>query len=244
VYPHGGGVSTVCDGQWPVHRNTVVRFVLGTGLADVHDLLGYPVLSVPIGWPFCDMRPFRPSTPRKILFAPEHPMGDGWLRAGSRESNRRIHDQLVALGAELTVRWVQIGGYDVKHLGITPADGVNYQKARMNIAEGVAAIDEADVVVAQEGTFPSLAIARGCPTVMYGQIAPDDHHNRQGERPAQNFELYRDIVRYPYDADTDDLGPLLERACSTEATDWRERFVGPAFDGPGFVELFEKYAEC
>ena len=33
-------------------------------------------------------------------------------------------------------------------------------------------IDATDVVVAGEGTFPSLAIARGVPTVIYGQEPP------------------------------------------------------------------------
>ena len=47
--------------------------------------------------------------------------------------------------------------------GLWHADGVDYVQRRLQMS--TAEIDAADVVVAGDGTFPTLAIARGVPTV-------------------------------------------------------------------------------
>jgi hypothetical protein len=89
-----------------------------------------------------------------------------------------------------------------------------------------------------------LGVARGVPTVFYGQIAPDDDYGPDDRHPAQHWPLYRDYVRFPLDAVEEpdaDLLSLLIRACATDAdiATWRDLFVGPAFDPGAFARLVE-----
>lgn len=246
LYPHGAGTSQVGgDGQWPVHPHTVARFVIGEGHADILRLTGYPVPVHVAGWPLCEMRPFRPSVPRRVLLAPQHVMADGYLESGAAEANGRIHDLLTDLPFDLTVRFAPVGSYGLAHLGITEQPGVTYQKARFDVADGVAAIDEADVVIAADGTFPSLAIARGCPTIMYGQQTHDDYENEHGPRPARSWNLYADACRYPLDADNihhpAELLSLIADAAADDRTieTWRSRFVSYPLNRKRFVSRFE-----
>lgn len=247
VYPHGGG-NPFCDGHWPIHPHTVCRFVPGPGQADVLQRCGYPGRVETIGWPMCDRLPFRPTDqPVNVLFAPQHPLGDGWMSEGMVEANARIHDLLASLPISLTVRYVPIGSAGLEQMGIHRRPGVDYRQAPMVVNDGEAAIDGSDLVVAAEGTFPSLAVARGCPTVMYAQIPADNHITGEpGTHTENNWHLYRDAARFPLDADDittpDDMMDLLLTAGRDEPVEWRDRFIGPQFDPELFVKTFEDVA--
>lgn len=243
VYPHGGG-NPFAGKEWAPHPNTVCRLVPGPGQVDVLTACGYPAPVEVIGWPFSDRQPFRPCpNPVEVLFAPTHQLWHGFIHPDAFESNRRTHDMLAALPINLTVRYVESGG--LGDIGITPVAGVTYRQAPMDVHDGIAAIAAADVVVAGEGTFPSLAMAQGCPTVMSAQIRPDDDHPLLGRVPADSWDLFREISRYPLDADNahdaEALMDLLTDACQDHpaAAMWRDRFVGAPFDPAAFVDLFE-----
>jgi hypothetical protein len=176
-----------------------------------------------IGWPYSHRAPFRPCTdPVEVLFAPCHPLGNGYLPAACADSNTKIADALAELPVNVTVRW--------------PSG---------DVADCVAAIEAADVVVAAVGTFPSLAVALGCPTIMTCQVRPEVIYGETVQGVSQSWPLWRDLVRYPLDADdTPDLGHLLVDACAddTAIALWRDRFVGDPFDPDRFVTIFEAAA--
>lgn len=248
LYPHGGG-TPMPGREWTPHPNTVCRFVPGTGQVDVLTACGYPVPVEVIGWPFSDRRPFRPcATPVKVLFAPLHQSGSGWLPTAGAVSNGRVHDMLADLPVDLTVRYPHVGNGSLAQIGITRRKGVTYQQVPLDVHDGLEAIAAADVVVAAEGTFPSLAIAQGCPTVMTAQIPPDDDGGPLGYIRALSWELYETDARYPLDGDTaatpDDLLLLLMAACRDDSAvaEWRGRFVGEQFDPEAFVKTFEAHA--
>ena len=84
------------------------------------------------------------------------------------------------------------------------ADGVTFVDGRKS--PQTAEMDVADVVVAADGTFPTIAVARGVPTVIYGQGVmalgvPGETRCSAPERP----ELYWDYTRYPFDVADGDL---------------------------------------
>lgn len=246
LYPHGAGAFDVSgDGQWPIHPNTIGRFVIGTGQAEVQAITGYPRQVEVCGWHLCDLRPFRPTTPRSVLFAPTHPMSDGWMGPGTLEANRRVFDLLCHLPYRTKVRHVA-AGHPLDTIGLTVRPNVDYEEVPFTVQHGLTAVDTADVVVAGVGTFPNLAVARGCPTIMFGHYAPDDHQNGDPTpRPARIWPLYRDLVHYPLDADQAedpaDLDELIRRACTTDhdIADWRGRFIGARLDPKDFVARFE-----
>lgn len=243
VYPHGGGNPFA---EQAPHPNTVCRLVPGPGQADVLRWCEYTAPVEVIGWPFSDRLPFRQcDQPLEVLFAPMHQLWHGWIPPGAAESNRRIHDMLAALPIRLTVRYPQSG--TAAQIGITSRPGVTYRQVPLDVQDGLAAIAAADVVVAGEGTFPSLAIAQGCPTVMTAQLAPDDD-GPAGHVTADSWFLYRDEVRYPLDADdAADMQALWDLLATAgrdgpDAALWRERFVGQQFDPDAFVKTFGAYA--
>jgi hypothetical protein len=243
VYPHGGG-NPYADGHWPVHRNTVCRFVPGPGQVEVLQLCGYSGRLEVIGWPMCDRLPFRATDkPVEVLFAPQHALGDGWVCGPHRAANRRTHDLLVSLPVHLTVRYVPVVNVALEALGITRHPGVDYRSASPVVTDGEAAIDAADVVVAVDGTFPSLAVARGCPTVVCGQIPADNHiTGTQGDHISSNWDTYKDVTHFPLDADdvstAAELMDLLLTASRDDSAvaEWRSRFVGEQFDPDLFVK--------
>lgn len=244
LYPHGGG-NPFAGPEWPTHPNTVCRFVPGPGQADVLSRCGYPAPVEVIGWPFSDRRPFKSRPPVNVLFAPFHQLGNGWLPAACFESNGRVHDLLAELPVNLTVRYPLVGTGDLAEIGITRRSGVTYRQVPFDVGDGIAAIEAADVVVAGEGTFPSLAVALGCPTVMTCQVPPDD-----GVIEPRSWQSYEADARYPLDGDDadtpGDLMDLLQEACrgDTAVAPWRDRFVGEQFDPTRFVKTFEAVASC
>lgn len=245
LYPHGAGRDEVGgDGQWPSHPNTIARLVIGQGQADMLAACGYRVPVQVIGWPFCDLRRFRPRRLRRVLFAPSHPMSDGWMVPGTREANRRVFDMLSSLPVAIQVRCA--GPYGPEHIGLSG----HAEEVEFGIDDAVSATSTADVVLAAVGTFPNLAVARGTPTVMFAQTAPHDHQNGSDDpHLAKNWDRYAEDVRFPLDADrvadAEELMGLLLRACATDEdiAVWRSRFVGEAMDPVRFVSVFESLCQ-
>jgi hypothetical protein len=135
----------------------------------------------------------------------------------------------------------------VRHIGtieqnaLWRADGVTFVEG--GFAPATEQIDAADAVVAANGTFPSLAIARGTPTVMYAQSDPPGY-GRNGDRPAKlrRPERYMDYIRYPFDVFDGPLDEVVHAAARSEAPilDWKRRFIGEQFDEAAFAAQVEQ----
>lgn len=247
VYPHGGGVVASGDGQWPVHPHTVLRLEHGPGQVEVLRRSRYPRRAEVIGWNVCSRRPFTPRPLRRVVLAPQHALGNGWFPPELRAQNAHVHDLLAAMAIRgtihLTVRTV--GPFEP--LGLVKCPVVLYEQGYASLTHALLTIDRADCVVGSYGTFPVLAVARGVPTVFYGQIPLDDDYGLEDRHPAKSWARYKDYVRFPLDAtETDDLPALLARACLTDVdiAEWRDRFIGPAFDPARFAKLVEACASA
>jgi hypothetical protein len=175
---------------------------------------------------------------RRVLLAPMHPNGAGDLPQFLRDGNADVFRRLLEGPWELTVR--HIGALEDN--GLWQVDGVQYVEGGV---EGVAydEIDAADVVVAAEGTFPAVAIARGAPTVIYGQDTPA-FYGLPGEQPPLRLreDRYRDYVRYPFDGTQDPLEETVRAAARSEEPilHWRRRFVGEPIDPLELSRLLER----
>ena len=72
---------------------------------------GYPVPVRVIGWPYGALHPIRPARPiRRVLFAPWHPLGGGYIVPDFADANRRAYEALLAADVELTVRHIDAPG--------------------------------------------------------------------------------------------------------------------------------------
>jgi hypothetical protein len=241
LYPHGGGgPSLAYDGLYEPYEHVDLNLVAAYGHAEFMRRIGSPHAVQAIGWSYCRLAPFRACEDvRRVVFAPMHPNGDGSLAEVSRQQNADVFRRLLETPYELTVRHIGT----LEQNGLWEVEGVEYVNGRTT-AE-TREIDAADAVVAGDGTFPTLALARGVPTVVYAQ-ARGMSLGFAGEKliPPQRLELYRDYIRHPFDVEDGPLEEVVAAAARSEdaVATYKRRFIGPQFDPRAFVALIERTA--
>lgn len=236
VYPHGGNVMLDWDG-FALHPHVRLCLTHALGHAEIMEGYGLGVPIVPVGWCFSDLAESRYTEQvRSVLFAPMHPLANGYLNPVFAEANRQALAKLLA--AEINVD-VRIFGSPVGY-GLDPSTPVRWVPGG-NLTHRD--IDAADLVVA-EGTTLALAVARGVPVLTFGaDIEPD--MGRDGVVRPAHWADYAATMRYPYDLDD---GPLDHLVASVTQHDssvayWRARFVGGAFDPDVAVRAIVAAAE-
>ena len=238
LYPHGAGTMLGHDGLWEPYERVDGNLVIGPGQAELARRMEYPAPTYVTGWSLCATAPFRPCPDvGHVLFAPTHPAGDGGLAESHRQTNAETFARLLEGSWHLTVRHIGT----IEQNGLWPVDGVDFVTGKMDLAH--TEIDAADAVVAGDGTFPSLALARGVPTVICGQGHPPAY-GTPGEKPVtlRHGDRYLDFIRYPFDAGDGPLDEIVHAAAQSEApiAEWKRRFVGEPLDGRAFAQLVER----
>jgi len=227
LYPHCGGATLMAEWDGIHEPSPLLSGALmpAPGHAEIARRYGYPHPVEPVGWSICPMRP-RVAHGRfeRILFAPSHPPHFGnsrWV-----EWARLLLEELIELPVALTVRYIGT----LEENGLWTAPGVRYVPGDMGDAPSmIDQIDEADVVVADYGTFASMAVARGVATVIFDS---DVHQSNDGSAEPAHISLYRDFMRYPFDVRDGDLMDVMRAASEDEVriAEWRDRFVGEPLD--------------
>jgi hypothetical protein len=237
LYPHGaGGPNLSYDGLWEPDERVDANLVNGHGHAEFLRRIEYPAAVHTVGWSLCDQRPFQPRpTVEHVVFAPTHTNADGSMADERRSLNGDVFAKLLAGPWRLTVRHIGT----LEQIGLWPADGVKFVDGRNRTPN--TDIDAADVVVGGDGTFPTLAIARGVPTVIYGQATLV--LGLPGEKPAtlRRPGLYMDYIRYPFDVADGPLDEVIHAAARSDApiANWRRRFLGEPLDARVAVAAIE-----
>src|SRR3954447_19227630 len=90
LYPHGGGSPDLSyDGLWEPDPRVTANLVMAPGHAEVLRRLGYPSPVRVVGWTYGDLKAFQPRQDvKRVLFAPIHPVGEGYMVPEYREQNR------------------------------------------------------------------------------------------------------------------------------------------------------------
>jgi hypothetical protein len=242
MYPHGAGQMPLhWDAMWEPVEDIDLTLVIAPGYAEFLRRIEYPCPVAVSGWAYTGIAPFRPARDvRRVLFAPTHPSGRGTLSDPQREVNVRSFEQLLDGPWELTVRHIGT----IEQNGLWAAPGVRFVQGGMD--QSHAEIDEADVVVAGEGTFPALAIARGTPTVLCGQL-DRPLYGRPGEEPSELWraDRYAEYVRYPFDLEDGPADEILHAAARSEApvAEFKRRFIGDPLDIDAVARLVEGAVE-
>ena len=110
----------------------------------------------------------------------------------------------------------------LEQIGLWEADGVEFVNGHLRAQ--TAEIDVTDAVVAGEGTFPTLSMARGVPTVVYSQGITGLGLPGEKFTPLRRAHLYTDYSRYPFDALD---GPLPEIVARRRPQRRADRGVAP-----------------
>lgn len=218
LYPHGAVSHLAWDGLHPVSPEVSGYLAQAPGPARVMMLYGYPHPIFITGWHWCTIQPMRPMPrdPKRILFAPIHPLGNGFMAPLHADANRRAFADLLEHFEPHQIAVRSIG--EPEACGLDVRAGVHYHQG--NLMLGTADILLSDIVVSS-GTFAHLALACGVPTIMFGQDYPlGDGESQEEWRQVQHWDLYADYMRYPVERCMDLDTPLVR----IEA--WREIFIG------------------
>jgi hypothetical protein len=240
-YPHGAPASTLqYDCLYDPYEKVDGQLTNGEGEIAFLRSLGIERPAKPMGWQLCRQFEFRATDkPRRVVFAPTHVNADGTLDYDRVRANSRIFKELLEGGWELEVRYIG----DLKQCGLWEDERVfRYVAGDRDMT--TVEIDAADCVVGGAGTYPSMAIARGVPTIMYGQFAAALYGlPNEKPKPLRNVEKYHAIVRYPLDEADGSLDELIPYACASEEpiAAWRDAWIGKPFDGSAFVAMVEDW---
>lgn len=241
LYSHGAMPITAWDGVVEPSPKVGAYLAQTPGQKWVMEAYEYPHPVHVIGWHFSEQRRFcAVDRPKRLLFAPWHPHGNGWMLDEGKQKNTALFGNLLELTRrfDVTVRYI----HSIEANGLWPDAAVGWQPSNRTITESIQAIERADVVIGY-GTFAYLAVALGKPTLMYGQdVCPMDGYSPETLKFVKHWERYRDYMRYPYDADNwapMGLNFVIEKACREEAGEWRERFIGDPFNPSAFCRLVE-----
>lgn len=231
IYPHGFSATMQSDLiEEPIRTDATL--VPGPGQKQIMEAYGYPNPLHVSGWPGPRIE-LTPRECKRVLFAPRHPFGSGWLPDADLEANASAFETLLSEPYELAVRHCGT----LEQNGLWHEDGVRYIQGSIDDGQ----VDVADVVVA-DGTYVAKCMALGVPVVMNQQelawaLQPED----RGEVTyPEGWEAWREFTRYPFE-----LAPgVCEQAAAEpnppELREWKERFIGPPFDPQAFVRLVEE----
>lgn len=221
LYPHGA-TAQLCLDIWEPSPEVSGYLAFSRGQAETLARMGYPRPVGVTGWHWCEQRPARaiPADPGRVLFAPIHPLGNGFLHPLHEGANRSAFRNILDNFAAEAISVRLLGTAEQNGIWVEPE--VEYHQAALD--NTTADMDRADLVVSY-GTFAYLAIARGLPTVMYGQDYPlVDGNSVEEAIAARHWQDYADLMRYPVQRVAD--LPGSERAVA----DWRDLFIGAQID--------------
>jgi len=234
VYPHGALSYFAWNGLWKLNPRTTAFLAYSSGQAEAMKMYGYPNPIHEIGWHWCEQKPFRHiEQPKKLLFAPIHPLNNGWMWQEIKERNAEILDMLIKSDMEVTVRYI----------GSIASNGL-WHDGRANYVQGnqdnsFVDIDHTDVVVAH-GTFAYMSVARGTPTIMYAQdITLWDGSKDDNLRFVNDWETYRELIEYPYSIE-DGMSPS-KPLIDYVVKEWADKYIGQPLTAERLNEVLEQY---
>ena len=244
IYPHSSRPNVMQDTHpsWP---HTRALFTIGEGHKEVLKIINYPCPIEVTGWTYSGIRKFEPVKPDgniKVLFAPIHPNRNGFLDDIDKKCNSDAFEILMDTpNIDITVRHIQ----PLENNGLWLEDSVRYVDGRPD--GSTKEIEEADVIVGSY-TLAYISVALGKPLIMMAeQMRPHSGNMKGMVRYSENWEKYRELMRYPFEIeDCTDGSDFLEMADMVMAgqpsvENWKERFIGKPFDPHYFVSRVEAY---
>jgi len=242
IYPHAAHAPFWYDCGYPWSEKVAANIVMAPGHEELLKKIGYTRPVHTLGWSYSEIKPFRAARQvKKILFAPRHANGNGWLADIDRINNNTAFMTLwnvcQAYDMQLTVRYLG----SLQTIGV-PADkkGVKYVRGFPDLS--FKDMDEADVVVSTQ-TYAYMAIARGKPTVMYAEyVAPHYGNTPETNRFAAGWDNYKEPFVYPFDLFKGEPYDVLSGAAEDGECirEWKRLNIGEPFNQNGFLQLVEK----
>jgi hypothetical protein len=240
MYPHGATGFLAWDIYSPDERVSAY-FAIGRGQYNIMKQYGYPHPVYVTGWHWTELKHFRKVDEIKnILFAPIHPLSNGFLCEARKKANRDAFKAARSLGGNLTVRYVG----NLEDNGLRELKSVSYQKASYDTM--LSSIDKADLVISCN-TFAHIAVARGAPTIMYKEEgAFSDGDTEEAMTACNSWNAYRYYWEYPLSFAKDrNIKTLAELAIRSDIDIevWKDNFISTQFNPYSFPRLLMRVLE-
>lgn len=238
IYPHTPLTAWLWDRVYkplPVQMN----FVFSRGAREAMQLYGYPYPIDVVGFSRCEILPFQPATGTRLLFVPARPRNDGGKHAKMDEAVLQFILDNAGHFESITVCTIKDHAFpdleDNPNVNVVRTDPKSTPTPTQDMVER---IDAADLVIAVH-TTGALAVARGKPTIFYGQHEPPD--TTTGAMPA-NYEKYRHLLEFPITIEEMSIGDVLalRRQPDPRVEKWKGLNIGSPFDAEKFIRVVER----
>jgi len=234
IYPHTPHTYWLWDGvypQFPVSYN----FVATQAQKQAMSLYGYPYPIEPVGFPRCSVFDFKPTQAKRLLFVPARPRKDEGRQAYLDTMAFRWVIENCDLFERVVVCHVgQFDGYFDQRIEFHKQN----LKADPNPTENMLRyVDNADLILSVN-TVAYLGVARGKPTVFYGESTTPE--TTSGKKPA-NWKKYEHLMRFPLSLEDMSVSDVL-KVCEDKndrVEEWKMNNIGSNFDSDKFVSLVE-----
>jgi hypothetical protein len=241
-FPHTPYAYWLWDGKLPMHTPICCNFVVGEGAVMGMKAYGYPYRVEKVGFPRCEVKPFKPTNGTNLLYAPPRLMGAGWWwNQGEREAHlkamRWIIENIESFD-NVTVN------YSVSKELSNVTDFEGYSKVRlMDIGNSrrlgaktaIKAFDGVDLVISCK-TLGYLAVANGIPAILYGYEEGETYRS-------DHYELYRSHYEFPLKLHNMTIDDVLNvRAAENSSVEqWKRVNIGTSFDAAKFLSIVDEY---
>jgi hypothetical protein len=240
---HGLRGSMFWDARYKIHPIESCYFLPAKGYIGMFRQGGYPANMKAVGFPWCEVKPFQPTTMRKILFAPIHPDDQGYHNTPEHaDKNSQVWSILKEYAKDYQIT-VYNSLKSEKKSGITKIDNVRYIPSSLSIDGALKMINQADIVISFD-TFAFLSVASGKPTMMM-----DEYQYPPNKEPKKSlhWEIYEKSYKYPYtflNMPGDPLSNMLQ--CVKDGSsiqEWKDNFIGNNFDKDLFLNTIKEYTD-
>lgn len=240
--PHGARGDMFIDSIKFPNPLELVNFVPAPGYKQVYDAGGYPAETVVTGWPWSEVKEFKPSLPLKVMFAPIHPRETARLIPGHKHINKVVCSHLKKLARRFEISFYIFKEPVQNELPDNIDEWADVVRSTLRLDDAVKAIENVDLVIAHE-TLASLAVAVGKPTIMV-----DDTIEGVGWftiRTSKYWPHYDGKMNYPFswmkhEGDKEDFIKRVATDSKSIQT-WKKNFIGDPFDKEVFVNKVESY---
>lgn len=243
-YPHTPYSWFVWDGLSSTHKASC-NFVYGENAKLGLTSLGYVDRIEVCGFSRCATLPFRPSIGRRLLFAPAHPLMNGrYPREEDYQVHRSAFDWVIKYKEYFDSVTVRIFG-TIEQNGFYKADGIHFENAAtttryttaLTVQNSIESIERHDLIISCN-TFGYLSLARGKPTILYGNTLP---RTREGD--AKNYHLYKHLIDFPCPLESLTINEIIKAGSiiSPVVAEWKSKTIGQNFDAEKFLSVIKDY---
>ena len=244
IYPHSPTAYFLWDGpEKPLPA--ACTFVASDGAKKAMEIYSYPYRVEACGFSRCEVKEFKQTQGRNLLFVPARPRVDGGqqrtkdLSAFKFILNHRNSFENITICFTHSLEEIGFSAYESLYRDMGIEFILTNPKIGKPTPEMIERIKHFDLVISCT-SVSAFAVALGIPTVFYGE---SDILTSGNGTVAQHYSLYRDIYEFPLTLEKMSIAEVLavrdEKNLLVER--WKRLNIGENFDAQKFLSIVAEY---